>query len=224
MIDDIQISIHALRVEGDLHLSELPHCKPISIHALRVEGDPGGDHPAADVPISIHALRVEGDLNPIFMCNRKGGISIHALRVEGDVIAQSEPAVPLGISIHALRVEGDRWPSRPATRRQNFYPRPPCGGRRWRPQRPLWLCPFLSTPSVWRATGNIRCPGVQQTISIHALRVEGDELLQLLQLISFEFLSTPSVWRATGSGFSRTRHHRFLSTPSVWRATLEQLL
>ena len=39
----------------------------ISIHALREEGDPGVRHGCAlDVGISIHALREEGDLLPFF--------------------------------------------------------------------------------------------------------------------------------------------------------------
>ena len=34
----------------------------ISIHALRVEGDAGGEFPTLLAGISIHALRVEGDM------------------------------------------------------------------------------------------------------------------------------------------------------------------
>ena len=81
-----KISIHALRVEGDVQIELYTKDKnPISIHALRVEGDttrmwstgswicdfyprpPGGGRPSAPFsyftvhPISIHALRVEGD-------------------------------------------------------------------------------------------------------------------------------------------------------------------
>ena len=107
-----------------------PSDQDISIHALRVEGDvgyvqsffdaiyfyprpPGGGRPrnrgnAHGVHrISIHALRVEGD--PLRVKLRRGGrISIHALRVEGDstgfcYLSKS----PETISIHALRVEGD---------------------------------------------------------------------------------------------------------------------
>ena len=37
----------------------------ISIHALRVEGDTARDHSANISLISIHALRVEGDRKPI---------------------------------------------------------------------------------------------------------------------------------------------------------------
>ena len=81
----------------------------------------------------------------------------------------------------------------------NFYPRPPGGGRREILVLRKLLELFLSTPSGWRATG-IPCkintvlfdfyprpPGggrllslffaciLKSSISIHALRVEGDQ-------------------------------------------------
>ena len=58
----LQISIHALRVEGDAHLHGFSFWRMISIHALRVEGDMQPRQLTRRfVPISIHALRVEGD-------------------------------------------------------------------------------------------------------------------------------------------------------------------
>ena len=63
MADQGRISIHALRVEGDL--CEACHNK---MH-----------------PISIHALRVEGDGTIAVTLSNGNGISIHALRVEGDI-------------------------------------------------------------------------------------------------------------------------------------------
>ena len=57
------ISIHALREEGDCYQSGArPLCRHISIHALREEGDgrPFRGY-SADRIISIHALREEGD-------------------------------------------------------------------------------------------------------------------------------------------------------------------
>ena len=57
---------------------------PISIHALRVEGDIGGKHGFSVDLISIHALRVEGDHKSAFNVINRIVISIHALRVEGD--------------------------------------------------------------------------------------------------------------------------------------------
>ena len=58
-----EISIHALRVEGD-SMREVVTLKEyyISIHALRVEGDSDRRSATVFLQISIHALRVEGDL------------------------------------------------------------------------------------------------------------------------------------------------------------------
>ena len=100
------ISIHALRVEGDnkIYLTRANtiyfYPRPpgggrredyagnfgqamISIHALRVEGDRDRRVVDVDRDISIHALRVEGDISPLFGLSFNQ-ISIHALRVEGD--------------------------------------------------------------------------------------------------------------------------------------------
>ena len=168
------ISIHALRVEGDL--CEACHNKmhPISIHALRVEGDrlkyktsarcidfyprpPGGGRLAQSTQI------VRGTT---FLSTPSGW---RATRKDVAVFERSRnfyPRPPGGgrpqqeaqftrqhnISIHALRVEGDNVFCATTKRRKNFYPRPPGGGRRiinlifMRPPQ------FLSTPSGWRAT------------------------------------------------------------------------
>ena len=73
-------------MEGDLleRPAVLGVAPPISIHALRVEGDLFAIlRHIKSAEISIHALRVEGDQN-IKIFFRKNKISIHALRVEGD--------------------------------------------------------------------------------------------------------------------------------------------
>ena len=62
---------------------------------------------------------------------------------------------------------------------RHFYPRPPRGGRP------------LDTPVC----------GLFGVISIHALREEGDDLLQVGDVLILEFLSTPSARRATFAFF-----------------------
>ena len=79
----------------------------ISIHALRVEGDKRRRPTGRPAGISIHALRVEGDGLQVLHDVHLAVISIHALRVEGDRDKNPE-AEGRVISIHALRVEGDR--------------------------------------------------------------------------------------------------------------------
>ena len=56
----------------------------------------------------------------------------------------------------------------------NFYPRPPGGGRRMAVRRSWQRIEFLSTPSGWRATLAEAMHVLKIGISIHALRVEGD--------------------------------------------------
>ena len=146
------------------------------------------------------------------------------------------------ISIHALREEGDGKHRRTSHPQQDFYPRPPRGGRRH------------TSP-----TGNGREP-----ISIHALREEGDsrslqwastlsnfyprpprggrrhQAVNVMIAVDFYprpprggrhgyeeqtsydkiFLSTPSARRATQCcGLPGLQLNQFLSTPSARRAT-----
>ena len=101
----------------------------ISIHALREEGDRFFGRPVDKATnISIHALREEGDLPPNGIAPSES-ISIHALREEGDLIGRVVNALGQPISIHALREEGDTPQRVLGNQRQNFYPRPPRGGR-----------------------------------------------------------------------------------------------
>ena len=100
---------------------------------------------------------------------------------------------------------------------------------------------FLSTPSARRATHFSLPTPVPPSISIHALREEGDEVFVLGEVtvsISIHalreegdsccrrqhrgqprFLSTPSARRATSVSLLLTAGRRFLSTPSARRAT-----
>ena len=100
-------------------------------------------------------------------------ISIHALREEGDSGAFYRAYSPF-ISIHALREEGDVCLVRHDPVHDDFYPRPPRGGRPGGFSAPSTNVLFLSTPSARRATINKGHPRRSLSISIHALREEGD--------------------------------------------------
>ena len=149
------------------------------------------------------------------------------------------------ISIHALREEGDGRFSPQASKAQNFYPRPPRGGRLTSRKRSGKPCGFLSTPSARRATAGARgyaaCgrisihalreegdrdkafAGAEWCISIHALREEGDRLGRGVTPPAGGFLSTPSARRATPCKmYPGTSYQLFLSTPSARRATPRQ--
>ncbi len=104
--------------------------------------------------------------------------------------------------------------------RVDFYPRPPRGGRRHLAHRNGQLDYFYPRPPRGgrlhqEGAGSGRC-----TISIHALREEGDGPLTCAFDISSQFLSTPSARRATVAEASAVREEiLFLSTPSARRAT-----
>ena len=125
----------------------------------------------------------------------------------------------------------------------HFYPRPPRGGRQFCSRDKCGFDTFLSTPSARRATckpfshspsvsisihalreegdrrGDVFPPGPHR-ISIHALREEGDSINSPKKNRRKPFLSTPSARRATvASRFLTPPAFQFLSTPSARRAT-----
>ena len=124
----------------------------ISIHALRVEGDVIYIFIFVFVPsISIHALRVEGDPHNMCAIACTHFISIHALRVEGD--HPSAKSISKKFYFYPRPPGGGR-PFQLSTGlpQKHFYPRPPGGGRRAPFFALCSICRFLSTPSGWRAT------------------------------------------------------------------------
>ena len=78
------------------------------------------------------------------------------------------------ISIHALREEGDLYSMIQSLPIVYFNPRPPRGGRPDRYFLYMRRTVFQSTPSARRATERRRRVMARSTISIHALREEGD--------------------------------------------------
>ena len=152
VLDGLDISIHALREEGDMlrlwKITDRGYFYPRPPRGGRQRA--GTPHPGSR-SISIHALREEGDQPPlrrvalqrVFLSTPSArrattppesegtmqAISIHALREEGDV-QQLAVYDAYQISIHALREEGDLNPSRSL----------------------LYAQSFLSTPSARRAT------------------------------------------------------------------------
>ena len=147
------ISIHALRVEGDISVS-LIIFRPFNFYPR----PPGGGRPevlpkgAGRHGISIHALRVEGDYKKM-TGDAPRLISIHALRVEGDPARKHAGAGRK--NFYPRPPGGGRLGRRNAKclQRTYFYPRPPGGGRQWHLKQSCCVAAlFLSTPSGWRAT------------------------------------------------------------------------
>ena len=123
------ISIHTLRVEGDLETATPAEIDSIFLSTpsvwrvtLRLGKNRRDDY------ISIHTLRVEGDLPVELKNSPANGISIHTLRVEGDLCRPGRWPAGEKISIHTLRVEGDLSKSKTIRTETDFYQHPPCGG------------------------------------------------------------------------------------------------
>ena len=154
-VGEQQISIHALREEGDNNFFH-----DLLLYFYFYPRPPRGGRRAevqlslADRDISIHALREEGDE----MARAKAGLSQEFLSTPSARRATAQnadnghqqsdfyPRPPRGgrpkynkewyfsisISIHALREEGDDTAHRPRSAPADFYPRPPRGGRHLR--------------------------------------------------------------------------------------------
>ena len=105
------------------------------------------------------------------------------------------------ISIHALREEGDLEAARNGPCLENFYPRPPRGGRPFR--FALLYDDITISIHALREEGDARdlAGDNTNTISIHALREEGDPFVTGRSTVLMLFLSTPSARRATEHHF-----------------------
>ena len=101
----------------------------------------------------------------------------------------------------------------------NFNPLPPCGGRLSRDGHSQRERIFQSTPSVWRETHIYDYRDLEDDISIHSLRVEGDEQRSHGPFRDIHFNPLPPCGgRLVGSKRARMCLP-FQSTPSVWRET-----
>ena len=136
-------------------------------------------------------------------------ISIHALREEGDGVLLYNNWDLVKISIHALREEGDLdififdagiivFLSTPSARRATQVTR-----------LQAFQAVFLSTPSARRATEYLIIGDMPLSISIHALREEGDTEALVPVPLPALFLSTPSARRATAK--TERKHPAFVS-------------
>ena len=188
------------------------HRRIISIHSLRVEGDIKEHFHSFPISISIHSLRVEGDLLYSLLYRSKHLISIHSLRVEGDrnrgctrlrcLSFQSTPSVWRETAGRARRRAGESHfnPLPPCGGRQdkwargallnNFNPLPPCGGRHDQSAGANRHRHFNPLPPCGGRHGR-QSRTYNHPISIHSLRVEGDQILFKRQFNSFYFNPLP---------------------------------
>ena len=239
--------------------------RQISIHALREEGDLSASYYYTFSKISIHALREEGDQEQLLAeINRRRFLSTPSARR-----ATCSPLCRLCTPRHFYPRPPRGGRRVPRTRRPqpvHFYPRPPRGGRLLVRVKVAGVLKFLSTPSARRATSYLpgtaivdlflSTPSARRAtpararlqlpaqISIHALREEGD-CPQMPSLcgsayfyprpprggrpsLAFSLLCNREIsihaLREEGDGCSIDLGHIvdvFLSTPSARRATAE---
>ena len=259
------ISIHALREEGDLHPGDVDWPPVISIHALREEGDISSSavFSAMGVFLSTPSAR---RATPEWRGMLRSGCNFYPRpprggRRRGVWLFSTCPH----ISIHALREEGDvcaiydiseliSFLSTPSARRATccgprggdsgcyFYPRPPRGGRPKPSTASTASCNFYPRPPRGGRLCVVQAMLTSSSISIHALREEGDQASFWRSFFFTGFLSTPSARRATGCATLESRAETyfyprpprggrrgdldlfaelvtFLSTPSARRAT-----
>ena len=129
-IEPCRISIHSLRMEGDLvillKISLISYFNPLPPHG--------------------------GRLISVYTGFPGSGISIHSLRMEGDSPYRRRKTDSQEISIHSLRMEGDQTDQLQFRCSKPFQSTPSA----WRETHELTDIPpakiFQSTPSAWRET------------------------------------------------------------------------
>ena len=216
-----QISIHALREEGDLWLCLTQHtpmtflstpsarratkqsCKEYTTTSNFYPRPPrGGRHHRTklthmDKKISIHALREEGDVG-INGVSSTSPIFLSTPSARRATILWDDFKRFMGISIHALREEGDYCFRCLSPDSEKFLSTPSA-------RRATVLLSALHIPLLYfyprpprggRRAGRSGSAGESQ-ISIHALREEGDQETGRRSPGLVGFLSTPSARRAT---------------------------
>ena len=213
-----RISIHALREEGDDHRGPAAHVRQISIHALREEGDQQWMRDPYTLLVFLSTPSA-----------RRATTRNHARNPEYPFL--STPSARRATADLPVLLQLQTFLSTPSARRatpafttrscgrRDFYPRPPRGGRLIHRHEGAAIFQFLSTPSARRATsyrftkhpsgtisihalreegdGRVRAFQQHPRISIHALREEGDQDFLVGMGDTLKFLSTPSARRAT---------------------------
>ena len=213
-----EISIHALREEGDApsgrNTPDTPNFYPRPPRGGRLEGAVHGIKTKDFYPRPPRGgRRVSGlvGASPTYFYPRppRGGRQLarrlqgvqqgflstpSARRATGDV---DRVEATIDISIHALREEGDDLPCSRYLEIQDFYPRPPRGGRQGVQLGDYHTLKFLSTPSARRAT-QLSHHSPSMTANFYPRPPRGGRHLPAREENQAKiFLSTPSARRAT---------------------------
>ena len=169
------ISIHSLRMEGDSAVTVMPHC------TAAFQSTPSAWRETSHTRHPLFALTFQSTPSAwreTFFEAWKNG---NGTQFQSTPSAWRETRKeycgkkPAGISIHSLRMEGDKSNSGSFVPAFLFQSTPSA----WR-ETSCWIqmesirIPFQSTPSAWRETKCTEFIFICQIISIHSLRMEGD--------------------------------------------------
>ena len=101
----------------------------------------------------------------------------------------------------------------------NFYPRPPGGGRPFCISKDICVYNFYPRPPGGGRLSHSMFPRTAETISIHALRVEGDKIAPFVKHLHYISIHALRVEGDCTPLHACSQLPVFLSTPSGWRAT-----
>ena len=188
------------------------HCQSddISIHALREEGDSAVSVTPAQFNVFLSTPSARRATTYLFRLFHR------LLLFLSTPSARRATWLPLvwcpcvGISIHALREEGDGYPAQCISSRLHFYPRPPRGGR------PAYLSIGDGTGTIsihaLREEGDVGYPDLSRPtyrfLSTPSAR-RATQCSQSRRHGTKKFLSTPSARRATAK--TERKHPAFVS-------------
>ena len=193
----------------------------ISIHALREEGDKRELHPRR-TSRNFYPRPPRGG-RPINHAILKAKFNFYPRPPRGG--RRLNPSVPprprLFLSTPSARraTASNRLEGR---EKGHFYPRPPRGGRPPKNTGSVRPCDFYPRPPRGGRPLDSWHYGDNYTISIHALREEGDLLIAGLSTFWSHFYPRPPRGGRPMWPWRRISMIRFLSTPSARRATICQ--
>ena len=216
-------------------------CAPqISIHALLAESDcfclchlpaPGNFYPRSPCGERRHYLaqpQARHNFYPRSPCGERPSsvlmalpsyIFLSTLSLRRATVDFSSNARATLISIHALLAESDMPISTSFPIALNFYPRSPCGERRWRCSCRRLYSNFYPRSPCGERRHSCRADAGDQPISIHALLAESDATTATTSWCARYFYPrSPCGERRSGTK-SVNGDRPFLSTLSLRRAT-----
>ena len=168
------ISIHALREEGDPTVGYMAYFEYIFLSTPSARRATAGAMQMTAVNEFLSTPSARRATAPPSFFGHSGGYFYPRPPRGGRLqCSQSKRLGTKFLSTPSARRATPR-PDASIRRQKNFYPRPPRGGRQLKTKSQKRKIAFLSTPSARRATFSRMVCRLLRSISIHALREEGD--------------------------------------------------